>query len=234
MTAVILAGGKGTRLRPYTVSLPKPLMPVGDHPILEILIKQLKKAGVDRVIIAVGYLESLIRAYFKDGSEFGVEILYSSEQEPLGTAGPLRLAKDLLEDDAFFFMNGDVLSDLNFGDMLAYHRAQGSLATIGLSRRTVDIDFGVVEIDDQQGFAGWKEKPTLGYLVSMGVYVFEPQVITHLPDGFFNVNDLIVHLHTIGRQVKGYEHTGFWLDIGRPDDYVEACRIVEEKEVRLV
>ncbi len=233
MTAVILAGGKGTRLRPYTVSLPKPLMPVGDRPILEIVIQQLKKAGVRRVIIAVGYLESLIRAYFGNGRRFGVEIIYSSEHEPLGTAGPLNLIADML-DDTFFFMNGDVLSNIDFSAMLDFHRSEGALATIGLTQRTVNIDFGVVEIDEARRFAAWQEKPTLGYLVSMGVYLFEPLVIEHLPMGFFNVPELIERLGEEDELVKGYVHEGFWLDIGRPDDYVNACGIVERNEVCFV
>jgi NDP-sugar pyrophosphorylase family protein len=229
MIAVLLAGGKGTRLAPFTISLPKPLMPVGNRPILEILIKQLKDAGVNKVIICVGYLESLIRSYFGDGSKFGVEIIYSSEDEPLGTAGPMKLIQSHLK-DTFFFMNGDLFTDINLEEMFKFHKQNNSIATIGLTRRTVDIDFGVIKINEQNEFTEWKEKPTLEYLVSMGIYVFEPKVLDYLPNGFYNVPDLIIKLHDVGEKVIGYQYKGNWLDIGRIEDYQRACQQMEEKE----
>lgn len=225
MTAVLLAGGRGTRLQPFTISLPKPLMPVGDHPILEILIRQLKNAGVKKVIICVGYLESLIRSYFGDGSKLGIEIIYSSEDEPLGTAGPLKLVESHLK-ETFFFMNGDLFSDVDLKAMYDFHKKQNGPATIGLTRRTVDIDFGVIKVDDKNEFTEWKEKPTLEYLVSMGMYVFEPSVFNFLPTGFFNVPDLILKLHEVGQKVSGFQHKGYWLDIGRLEDYQRACQMV--------
>ena len=228
MVAVILAGGKGTRLQPFTISLPKPLMPVCDYPILEILIRQLKKAGITRIIIAVGYHESLIRAYFGNGAKLGVEIMYSSENEPLGTAGPLKLIKSELT-ETFFFMNGDTLSDFDFNVMLDFHRQQKAIATVGLTKRTVDIDFGVVKIDAENRFSEWQEKPTLEYLVSTGIYIFQPEVIDYLPDGFFNVPDLINLLDKKNERIIGFLHKGFWLDIGRLEDYQAACKYVEKK-----
>ena len=229
MIAVLLAGGKGTRLQPFTISLPKPLMPVGNRPILEILIRQLKDAGVTKIFICVGYLEMLIRSYFGDGSKFGVEIIYSSEDEPLGTAGPMRLIREHLN-ETFFFMNGDLFTDIDLKEMYEFHKKKKAVATIGLTKRTVDIDFGVIKIDEEKEFTEWKEKPTLEYLVSMGIYVFEPGVVQHLPDGFFNVPDLIVKLHEIKEPVIGYEYKGNWLDIGRIEDYQRACQQMEEKE----
>lgn len=229
MIAVLLAGGKGTRLAPFTISLPKPLMPVGNRPILEILIKQLKDAGVTKVVICVGYLESLIRSYFGDGSKFGVEIIYSSETEPLGTAGPMKLIESYLT-DSFFFMNGDLFTDINLEEMFRFHKDNKAVATIGLTRRTVDIDFGVIKIDQTNEFTEWKEKPTLEYLVSMGIYVFEPAVLKYLPDGYFNVPDLIINLHEAKESVKGYQYKGNWLDIGRLEDYQRACQQMEEIE----
>ncbi|HCI58089.1 MAG: NTP transferase domain-containing protein [Bacteroidetes bacterium] len=229
MIAVLLAGGKGTRLAPFTISLPKPLMPVGNRPILEILIKQLKDAGVTKVVICVGYLESLIRSYFGDGSKFGVEIIYSSETEPLGTAGPMKLIESYLT-DSFFFMNGDLFTDINLEEMFRFHKDNKAVATIGLTRRTVDIDFGVIKIDQTNEFTEWKEKPTLEYLVSMGIYVFEPAVLKYLPDGYFNVPDLIIKLHEAKESVKGYQYKGNWLDIGRLEDYQRACQQMEEIE----
>lgn len=232
MIAVLLAGGKGTRLAPFTISLPKPLMPVGNRPILEILIKQLKDAGVTKVVICVGYLESLIRSYFGDGSKFGVEIIYSSETEPLGTAGPMKLIESYLT-DSFFFMNGDLFTDIDLEEMFKFHKDNKAAATIGLTRRTVDIDFGVIKIDQTNEFTEWKEKPTLEYLVSMGIYVFEPAVLKYLPDGFFNVPDLIVKLHDAKESVKGYQYKGNWLDIGRLEDYQRACQQMEAIEKKL-
>jgi NDP-sugar pyrophosphorylase family protein len=233
MIAVILAGGVGTRLQPYTMSLPKPLMPVGNHPILEILIKQLKKAGIRKVIIAVGYLESLIRAYFNDGSTWGMEIEYSSETKPLGTVGPLRLITDKLP-RTFLFLNGDILTDLSFSAMFDYHKKSNALATIGLAKRKVDIDFGVIEVGADGGFSKWKEKPTIEYLVSTGAYILEPEVIRYIPDGFFNIPDLVVKLQRETKKVACYIHEGFWLDIGRIEDYQEACRLVSEKGKKFV
>lgn len=229
MIAVLLAGGKGTRLQPFTISLPKPLMPVGNYPILEILIKQLKEAGVHKIIICVGYLESLIRSYFGDGHKLGVEIVYSSEEEPLGTAGPLKLIKKDLP-ESFFFMNGDTFSDVNLTELMAFHKKNKTIATIGLTKRTVSIDFGVIKINDQQEYTDWQEKPTLEYLVSMGIYVFEPGIFKHLPQGFFNVPDLINLLHKAGERVIGFEHKGYWLDIGRIEDYQKACQMAEDNK----
>ena len=213
-TAVILAGGLGTRLRPYTVSLPKPLMPVGNYPILEIVVLQLKAAGISRIIIAVGYLAPLIRAYFGYGSKYGLTILYSSEEEPLGTAGPLALLKDKI-DETFIFMNGDVFTDLNFTKMINYHYENGGLATLGLSPREVDIDFGVIDFDKNGKFKAWKEKPKIHYNVSMGVYILEPEILDELPIGFSNIPDIILKLHENKQQLNCYNHTGYWLDIGR-------------------
>jgi NDP-sugar pyrophosphorylase family protein len=230
VTAVILAGGKGTRLQPYTVSLPKPLMPLGEHPILEVVIKQLRAAGIRKVIICVGYLEALIRAYFGDGSKFGVEITYSSEDEPLGTGAPLTLVKDRL-DSTFVFMNGDVFSDVDFYSLIEYHHKRNANATVALSARDVYIDFGVIDVDENDDFLRWNEKPTLQYLVSMGIYVLEPSVISFIPTGFFNIPDLIVKLRESGKPVAGYRHHGYWLDIGRHEDYADACRDVQEKGI---
>lgn len=230
ITAVILAGGVGTRLRPYTVSLPKPLMPIGEHPILEIVIRQLKNSGVNRIIIAVGYLESLIRAYFGDGSKYGVEILYSTESQPMGTAGPLTLISDLL-DDTFVFMNGDVFSDIIFSDLIEYHCDRRSIATVAVTKRSINIDFGVLEIGENQSFEKWREKPTLEYNVSMGIYILEPDVIRFLPEGSFNIPDLIVALREKHERVCCYTHKGYWLDIGRQEDYEQACADVSKKGI---
>lgn len=228
MKAVILAGGKGTRLRPYTTVFPKPLMPVGDKPILEIIVRQLKLHGIDEIIMAVGHLAELIMTFFGDGSKFGVRIKYSREDEPLGTAGPLSLIRDELT-ETFLVMNGDILTTLNYSDLIDYHRSSGAIATIALNRRDIYIDFGVVKLDENSYIADYIEKPTLKYLVSMGVYVFEPRVLDYIPEGKkFDFPELVKKLISAGEKVKGYVYDGYWLDIGRPEDYERANAEIDD------
>ena len=221
MRAVILAGGRGTRLTPYSAVLPKPLLPIGDMPILELLMRQLKQFGVERVTLAVGYLAPLVRAYFGTGERIGLPVDYSQEGKPLGTAGPLRLVPGL--DEAFLVMNGDLLTDLDVRAMAQFHRRQRAAATVGICERDVQIDFGVVETDGAHRVVGYREKPTHHQLVSMGVYVLEPRVLRHIAAGRpFDLPDLISTLLAVGEPVAGYLHPGYWLDIGRPEDYQRA------------
>ena len=228
MKAVILAGGKGTRLKPYTTVFPKPLMPINDKPILEIVVRQLKSRGFDEAIITVGHLAELIMTFFGDGSKFGVKIEYSREDKPLGTAGGLGLLKRELN-ETFLMMNGDVLTTLDFSDLVNYHKRNGAIATIALKKRDVKIDFGVVEIDEDNSIVGYKEKPKIDYLVSMGVYVFEPRVLDYIkPNEYLDFPDLIKKLISNGETVKGCVYDGYWLDIGRPDDYERANREIGE------
>ena len=181
MKAVILAGGRGTRLAPYTTILPKPLMPLGNHPILEVILCQLKRQGFTEIIMAVGYLRHLLEAYFEDGRRLGVHIQYSYEDEPLGTAGPLTLIPDL--DEPFLVMNGDVLTDLDYNGLYAYHLERGAMATISLYPKTVEISLGVLEMDDQSQVTSYQEKPTYSYLASMGIYVLSPEALAAMPTG---------------------------------------------------
>jgi NDP-sugar pyrophosphorylase family protein len=228
MKAVILAGGKGTRLKPYTTVFPKPLMPIGDKPILEIVVRQLKSHGFDEIIMAVGHLAELIMTFFDDGSKFGVEIDYSRENKPLGTAGGLGLIKNELN-ETFLMLNGDVLTTLDFSDLVNYHKRNEAIATIALKKRDVKIDFGVVEIDDNNSIVGYTEKPKIDYLVSMGVYVFEPNVLEYIRENeYLDFPDLIKKLISNGKTVKGYVYDGYWLDIGRPNDYEKANREANE------
>jgi NDP-sugar pyrophosphorylase family protein len=228
MKAVILAGGKGTRLKPYTTVFPKPLMPINDKPILEIVIRQLKLHGFGEVIITVGHLSELIITFFGDGSKFGVEIDYSREDKPLGTAGGLGLIKKELN-ETFLMMNGDVLTTLDFSDLVNYHKRNGAIATIALNKRDVYIDFGVVEVDKANNIVGYTEKPKMDYLVSMGVYIFEPRVLEYIKlTKYLDFPDLIKRLISNGEIVKGYVYDGYWLDIGRPDDYEKANREIAE------
>ena len=228
MKAVILAGGKGTRLKPYTTVFPKPLMPIGDKPILDIVVRQLKMHGFDEIIIAVGYLAELIMTFFNDGAKYGIKIKYSREDKPLGTAGALALMKEELN-DTFLMMNGDILSTIDYSDLIKYHIKNESIATIALKKRKIGIDFGIVEQDNTNTIKNYIEKPTIDYLVSMGVYVFDPEVLEYIkPNKKLDFPDLIKVLISNRKTVKGYVYDGYWLDIGRPDDYERANREIEE------
>jgi len=227
MKAVVLAGGKGTRLRPYTAIFPKPLMPIGDRPILEIVIRRLVEAGITDIILAVGYLAELVKAFFDNGARLGARLQYSREETPLGTAGPLGLLQDQL-DETFIVMNGDVLTSVSFSDMLSFHRQSQAIATVGLTERQAFIDFGVVELGSDRQVVNWQEKPTLKYLVSMGIYVFEPEVARMVqPNQHLDLPDLIRMLLARGESVKGFVHPGYWLDIGRQEDYEVANKDIE-------
>lgn len=224
--AVVLAGGKGTRLKPFTFAFPKPLVPVGDAPILEILVQQLRRAGIRRVTMAVGHLAELIMAYFNDARFGDLQIEYCREPQPLGTAGPLTLVPDL--DERFLVLNGDLLTTLDFQDLVAHHVRSGAVATIGSYTRTLNIDLGVLDIDEGGRLRGYIEKPTHTYRVSMGVYVFEPEVVKLLtPGARADLPDLVHRLMAAGKPVNVYPFDGFWLDIGRPEDY---ARAIEEFE----
>jgi len=227
MKAVILAGGKGTRLKPYTTVFPKPLMPIGDKPILEIIIRQLRTQGLKDIIIAVSHLGELITAFFGDGCKFGVNIEYSKEDQPLGTAGGLGLIKGALN-ETFLMINGDTLTTLKFAELIKYHKKKGSIATIALKKREVYIDFGIVELDSTGSIKGYTEKPTIEHLVSMGVYVFEPKALEYIKLGEkMDFPDLIKILISSGEIVKGFVFDGYWLDIGRPEDYEKANEEIE-------
>jgi NDP-sugar pyrophosphorylase family protein len=231
MRAVILAGGKGQRLRPYTTVLPKPLMPIGDMPILEVVLRQLKAAGVTRVTMAIGHLGELLRAFFGDGKRLGLEIDYSVESRPLGTVGPLTLIPSLRDEPEFLMMNGDVLTTLDYADLIRRHRESTAAVTIATYRREVKIDFGVIESDPASNMlTGYIEKPAFDYRVSMGVYCFDARVLDRLRrDEYCDFPDLIKSLLAAGEPVASYPFDGYWLDMGRPDDYAKA---IDEFEAR--
>ncbi|MCW2875516.1 nucleotidyltransferase family protein [Actinacidiphila oryziradicis] len=222
MHAVILAGGKGVRLRPYTTALPKPLVPIGDqYAILEIVLRQLANSGFTSCTIAIGHLGHIIRAYVGDGSQWGLHVSYSTEDSPLGTMGPLLTMLDRLPEH-FLVMNGDILTDLDFGEVLRGHRASDAPLTIATYCRKVRIDFGVLTTDDRQ-VVGFTEKPTLDYRVSMGVYGLSRSALgaytAGLPLGF---DELVLDLLAEKTPPAAHEFDGYWLDIGRPDDYDRA------------
>lgn len=231
MKAVILAGGKGTRLKPYSMFIPKPLVPLGDRPILEILIERLKRAGVDEVVLCVNHLAEIIMSYFGDGSKFNIRIDYSLEDSPLSTVAPIKLLNHL--PDNFFVVNGDLLTDLNFADLYHYHLEKSALLTVAVHRRTVNIDFGVVEIDENRNIAvGFEEKPNYELNASMGVYVFNRRLVDLVPAGKpFGFDDLMNLLLDTNQPVHTYLYEGYWLDIGRPDDYERALRDLERLDL---
>ena len=222
MKAVILAGGKGTPLAPYTKILPKALMPIGDMPILEVLLRQFKRAGFQDVILTVGHLAELLRAFFEDGSRFGIRIEYSFEDQPLGTAGPLSLVSSQLQ-ETFLVSNSDVLTTLDLHELIASHRQSGAAATIACHQRQVHIDLGVLQFDGTGDLTGYIEKPTYDFSVSMGIYVFEPRVLEYIPyNSYLDFPDLVLRLIAAGERVRGYPFAGYWQDLGRQDDYEQA------------
>jgi NDP-sugar pyrophosphorylase family protein len=226
--AVIIAGGKGTRLRPYTTAFPKPLMPIGDKPVLEIIVRQLKAQGFNEIVMLVGYLCELIMAYFGDGSKFNVNITYCREERSLGTVGGLSLIKREL-DGAFLTINGDTLTNLNFLDLVRSHNSNHAIATIALKERQLPVNFGVVEMDGGNEIKGYTEKPNIVNLVSMGVNAFSSQVMQYIGlNGYLDFPNLIQNLIVDGQVVKGYVFDGYWLDIGSRDDYERANTEIEK------
>ncbi|CDX46483.1 Nucleotidyl transferase [Mesorhizobium sp. ORS 3359] len=221
MKAVIQCGGMGTRLRPFTSVLPKPLMPIGARPVLELLLKWLRRNGIETVYVTTGYLGHLIRSVCGDGSQWNIKIRYTQEMEPLGTIGPLSLIRDEL-DEPFLVLNGDVLTDLSLSRFVATHKAHNDLVTIATASRITKMDFGVIdEVNDTVQV--FREKPSLSHLVSMGIYCMNPGVMQFIPSGIpFGFDDLMLQMLQSGKTVHVYKHEGLWLDIGRVEDFQKA------------
>jgi NDP-sugar pyrophosphorylase family protein len=227
--AVVLAGGKGARLRPYTVALPKPLMPLGDYPILEVIVRQLARHGFSHITLAVNHQADIIKAFFNDGGKWGVRIDYSLETEPLSTIAPLRLIADL--PDHFLLMNGDVLTDLDFRSLFERHVAENRLFTIGATHRLHTIDYGVLETTPTNVLTGFSEKPTMRYMVCMGINVASREVLSRIPPQHkYGLDDLLLDLLQRGERVHVEPYGGYWLDIGRPDDYTQASEQFEQNK----
>jgi len=222
MKAVILAGGKGTRLAPYTHILPKPMMPVGDRAILEVVLGQFSRARISEVTLAVGHLASLMQTYFGDGSRYNLKITYAFEEKPLGTAGPLAFVEGLT--DTFLVANGDILTLLDINRLIEFHREQKAVCTIASHQRTHTINLGVIEhAAGSYKVSGYIEKPTRNYLVSMGMYVFEPRVLDYIPKGeYFDFPNLVNTLLAANEMVACFPYEGYWRDLGNQDDYLAA------------
>ena len=229
--AVILAGGKGTRLLPYTVVLPKPLMPIGEFPILEVIVRQLVRHGFDHITMAVNHQAEIIRAFFQGGAKWGIRIDYSLEDKPLSTMGPLRLIRDLPEN--FIVMNGDILTDLSYSDFYEEHVNNSNIFTISAHMREQKVDYGVLEMDANSHLSGFKEKPSAEYLASMGVYMASRRIMDFIPAGkSYGFDNLMLDLLAAGKPAAVRKFDGYWLDIGRPDDYVQAIEEFEQMKHR--
>jgi NDP-mannose synthase len=228
MKAIIMAGGKGSRLHPYTALLPKPLMPLGEMPILEVLLTRLRRAGIIEIIIAVNHLRHLIEAFFGDGHRLGLTIRYSLEDKPLGTAGPVAAVLGDLGED-FVLTNGDLLTTLDIAAMIRAHRATGADATVSVYEREVKIDFGLVELNTEMRMLGYREKPSYKHLVSMGLYVLKTSAVRPfiVPNTYLDMPNLMQQMIDAGCNVRGFQDDCFWLDIGRPEDFALAQQMVE-------
>lgn len=221
MLAVILAGGKGARLRPFTMTIPKPLLPLGDVPILDVILRQLAASGFTRVILTLGHMAPLFLSTYGEGKAYGLHIEYLREDEPLGTAGPLRQISDPPAD--FLVMNGDLLTDLSYVDLIAAHRARGAAGTIGVAAREEKVDYGVIEMDANGSFTDYREKPVIPYYVSMGINVLNASALAHIPPtGKFDMPALMLSLHQAGELVHCFRSDCYWQDMGRFDDYTRA------------
>ncbi|MBI4618328.1 MAG: nucleotidyltransferase family protein [Planctomycetes bacterium] len=231
--AVILAGGKGRRLYPYTACLPKPLVPVGDRPIVETLLLQLQRAGIDHVTFATGHLAELIMAFFGSGEKYGIRIDYAVEEKPLGTVGPLRRIDGLSE--CFFVLNGDLLTDVSFAELARFHQEQGTVLTVATYRKRIQVGLGVLETGPDHRVRRFQEKPNLEFDASMGIYVFDPRILQFIPeDRAMGFDELMAELLSRGEGIASYRHNGAWYDIGSPEDYQRAIEEFESNPGRFV
>ncbi len=230
MKVVILCGGKGARVRPSGMILPTPLMPVRSHPVLELLLKWLRRNDMRDIYITTGYLGHLIKCFCGDGSQWDVNIKYTEQREPLGTIGPLSMLRDKL-DSTFMVVNGDVLTDLSVSDFGRFHAAQRSMVTVATSLRKTRMDFGVIDQRDGE-IVGFKEKPIISNLVNMGIYMMEPDVFNYIPSGVpFGFDDLMLCMLRRGIPTHSYILEGIWLDVGRIDDFNDAQEVSWDVDV---
>jgi NDP-mannose synthase len=221
MKAVIMAGGRGSRLAPYTTVLPKPLMPLIDRPVIDVVLRQLVRAGVVEALISVGHLGSLIESWIKSEADYGIPVSFLYEDEPLGTAGAL--GNITAPEGTFLALNGDILTTLSFAELTDFHRSSGAIATMAVKERTVDVEYGVVHTDEDGAIVGLEEKPRLSYTVSMGIYAFEPAIVEHIAAGeHIDFPDLLLRAIGAGDRVATYRFDGYWRDIGNRSDYEAA------------
>lgn len=229
MKAVIQAGGQGTRLRPYTLVLPKPMMPVGNLPVIELLLGWLRRNGIEEVTVTTGHLGGLLQALCGDGSQWGLKISYTSEDRPMGTLGALDLLRDEL-DEPFLVLNGDLLTDLDLRAFRRFHLNHNDPLTVAVKSTPVPINMGVFEFDDKTGqIEDFREKPVLHYNFNMGIYCMDPCILDRIPTGLsFGFDDLIYSMLDDNASARVFVHEGEFLDIGRPEDYKKAQSLVAE------
>lgn len=222
MKAIILAGGKGTRLKPYTTVFPKPLVPIGDMPVLDIVVRQLYIYGFNDIVISVGYLSELIQAYFLNSSkDEWPNISFAKEREPLGTAGALSLIDDL--DDTFLVMNGDILTTLDYAAFFKSHKESGTVLSIAMQQKEVNINLGVIQVDDNNQLINYLEKPKEVFWASMGIYCYEPHALSYIePNVYLDFPTLVMRLKDNKEKINCYISNEYWMDIGRQEDYIKA------------
>lgn len=233
LQAVVLAGGKGVRLHPYTANFPKPLVPLGDTPVLDVLIQRLLYFGITDITLTLGHLAELIKAYFQHRQTLTqkLNLKYVHEDAPTGTAGSLAAVPGL--DETFLVMNGDLLTDIDFNELVKCHQRQGAALTIATHKRRVKIDLGVLEFDNELCVTSYNEKPENTYHVSMGIYVYEPKVLGYIKKNeYLDFPDLVLKLISSGEKVCAFPSDCLWLDIGRPDDYAQAQKLFDEERER--
>jgi len=222
-TVVILSGGLGTRLQPFTNIIPKPLLPIGEKAILEIQIESLKKYGFERVILATNYKSQYIEHFLGNGDRYGVELIISKETEPLGTAGPLKLIKKYL-DEPFIIMNGDILTDLDFGKFYEFGNNRDSILTIAIKKIIMPYSFGNIDFEGER-VTRIEEKPNIVTYALAGIYYMKPSILSLIPDGSYGMDALIQNMLKNNESITKYELEGYWLDVGRKDDYERAQQI---------
>lgn len=231
MKAIIQAGGQGTRLRPYTLILPKPMMPVGDHAVIELLLRWVRRNGIEEVMVTTGYLGHLLRMLCGDGSRWDLRIQYTEEEQPLGTLGAIGLAADWL-DEPFLVLNGDLITDLDLRALMRFHREHGEALTIAVKQTPVPVNMGVFEYDSGGRVTEFKEKPTLTYCANMGIYCMDPSIVKLIPRGVpFGFDHLMYRMLDEGLPARVFEHQGQFMDIGRPEDFVQAQELAERGEL---
>lgn len=230
MKAVIQAGGRGTRLRPYTLVLPKPMMPVGEMPVIELLLKWLRRSGISEVLITTGHLGHLLQSLCGDGSHWDLQIEYSEETEPLGTIGALNLVRERLN-ETFLVLNGDLITDMDLRRFVGFHRSHEDSLTVGVTEQKVKVDLGVIETQEGHRICGFREKPEYSYDVSMGIYCMDPDILELIPNGVpFGFDDLMFRMLDNDKPARIYRHQGQWMDIGRAEDFARAQELAEQDE----
>ncbi len=228
MKAIILSGGLGTRLKPFTEAIPKPLLPIGEKAVLEIQVEHLRDNGFNEIYLATNYKSAYIENFFGDGSQYGVKLHISKEEKPLGTVGPVKLLESEMSEEPFLVMNGDILTLLSYRNMYDFALSKNSLLTIGTKEIITPFQFGNIFFDGDY-VTGIDEKPDIRTTILAGIYIFKPELLQIVPsDERYNMDTLILNMLARGMPITHYPIKEYWLDIGRPDDYEKAQQVYKE------